>query len=83
MEFTEHSAGPNQTIVVYQLTDDGTEIDPDSAFAGVAADAEARAAAGWHIVSTSVIPLRHSAVAFGRDGSGFETKACIAVVYAR
>lgn len=35
------------------------------------------------IVSMHVMPLRHSGVYVGRDGSGFETRAAVVVVYAR
>jgi hypothetical protein len=83
MEFSEFDAGPNQVIVVYVAGDTGAELDPEALFSSVAEDAVKRAANGFHIVSTAVMPTRHSAVALGRDGSGYETKASIAVVYGK
>lgn len=83
MEFSEFDAGPNQVIVVYRVADTGAEIDPQSSFSALATDAATRSAQGWRIVSTAVMPLRHSAVAFGREGSGYETSATIAVVYGK
>jgi hypothetical protein len=83
MEFSEFDAGTNQMIVVYRVPDTGNEIDPEAAFMSLAADAGKRSAEGWRIVSTTTMPLRHSAVAFGREGSGFETSATITVVYGK
>ena len=83
MELQEFDAGANQVLVVYPVSDMGQELDPAGLFGQVAGDARARSAQGWHIVSIAVMPTRHSAVAFGREGSGYETKAGIAVVYAR
>jgi hypothetical protein len=80
---SEFSAGPNQTIVVYSSGDTGEEIDPTQLYGEIAADAERRAAEGWRIVSTAAVPLRHAGTFMGLEGSGFETKACVAVVYAR
>lgn len=82
MDQNEFSAGPNQTIVVYTAVDTGSEIDPNALFAGIAADAERRAQSGWRIVSTAAVPLRHAAAFMGREGSGYETKDAVAVVYA-
>ncbi len=79
----EFEAGANQIIVVYSVPDTGQELDPAGLFGHIAEDASARSQQGWHIVSTAVMPTRHSAVAFGREGSGYETKAGIAVVYGR
>ena len=79
----ELAAGPDQAVVVYQPPDDGAELDPIRIFSVVARDAAERAANGEWIVTMAVLPLRHSAVAFGRDGSGFATKAAVAVVYGR
>jgi hypothetical protein len=76
-------AGNGQTIVVYVSPDTGTEVNPAELYAAVARDAADRAAGGERIVSMSASPLRHSAVKLGREGSGYESKLCIAVVYAR
>ncbi len=83
MDPQEFDAGASQVIVVYPVPDTGQELDPVGLFESVSADARARAEQGWRIVSTSVMPTRHAAVAFGREGSGYETKASIVVVYAR
>ena len=79
----EFDAGANQIVVVYPVPDTGSELDPAGIFESVAEDARARSAEGWHIVSMAVMPTRHSAVAFGREGSGFETKAGVVVVFGR
>lgn len=83
MDQTELGAGPNQTMVLYRPADTAEEVDPLAIFTGVAADAADRAASGWHIVSTAVMPLRHAATFMGRDGSGYQTKTSVLVVYAR
>jgi hypothetical protein len=82
MTQTELSAGPNQKIVVYVSDDTGVEIDPAGLYGAIAQDAEARAASGWRIVSTAAVPVRHAGTFLGRDGSGYETKVSVAVVYA-
>jgi hypothetical protein len=81
MDQTEFNAGLNQTLVVYSSVDDGSEIVPSAAFEAIAKDAEERAASGWRIVSTAAVPVRHAAAFMGRDGSGYETKFSVAVVY--
>jgi hypothetical protein len=82
MTQTELSAGPNQKIVVYVSADTGVEIDPAGLYGAIAQDAEARAASGWRIVSTAAVPVRHAGAFLGREGSGYETKVSVAVVYA-
>jgi hypothetical protein len=79
----ELPAGPDQTIVVYRPMDLSSELEPVSIFSAIAADAEARAARGEWIVTMAVMPLRHAGTAFGQEGSGYETKAAVAVVYGR
>jgi hypothetical protein len=83
MEPAEFDAGNGQTIVVYVSPDTGGEVDAGSLFASIADDARTRAATGQRIVTMTSPPLRHAAVAFGREGSGYETKLAVAVVYAR
>jgi hypothetical protein len=80
---SEFPAGPDHTIVVYQPGDLGAELDPVAIFAAVAADAEARAPSGHRILSVTSMPLRHAGTAFGQEGSGYETKVAVAVVYER
>ena len=80
---TEYAAGADQAIVVYEPPDLGYELDPQMIFATIANDAAARAERGDWIVSMSVLPLRHAGTAFGNGGSGYETKAAVAVVYGR
>jgi hypothetical protein len=82
MTQTELSAGPNQKIVVYVSEDTGIEIDPAGLYGAIAKDAEERAASGWRIVSTAAVPVRHAGAFLGREGSGYETKVSVAVVYA-
>ena len=82
MDQVEFAAGPNQTIVVYSSGDTGTEIDPAEIYGAIAEDAERRAAQGWRIVSTAAVPVRHAGTFMGLDGSGYETKASVAVIYA-
>jgi hypothetical protein len=77
----EFRAGPDQRIVVYHVTDTGEELNPVAIFAEIAEDAAKRADQGQRIVTMSTLSTRHSAAGFGRTGSGFETKASIAVVY--
>ena len=79
----EFNAGDNQSIVVYSSGDTGAEIDPAGLYAWVAKDAERRAGEGWRIVSMATVPLRHAGALMGREGSGYETKASVAVVYAK
>ncbi len=78
----EFQAGAGQWIVVYTDVDTGNEIDPAALYAQVAADAAIRLAGGQHIVSMAAEPLRHAAAYLGRQGSGYETKIAVAVVYA-
>jgi hypothetical protein len=79
----EYPAGPDQVLVVYAPPDASIELDPLAIASEIAADAATRASGGWRIVSTADMPLRHGGTAFGLQGSGFETKAAILVVYAR
>ena len=79
----EFEAGSDQWIVVYVPPDMGIELDPAGIYAEVADDAAKRAEDGQRIVSMHTMPLRHSGVFMGRDGSGYETRAAVVVVYAR
>ena len=81
MQHTDFPAGPNQTLVAYLSDDTSDEIDPTQMFGEVAADAQNRAASGWSIVSIAALPTRHAQAFLGREGSGYETKAAVAVVY--
>lgn len=80
---TEYPAGPDHVIVVYQPPDLGTEIDPANLFGWIAADARARAGSGLRLLSMTTIPLRHGGTYFGDQGSGYQTKTAVAVVYER
>ena len=82
MNQSEFGAGPNQSIVVYASSDTGSEIDPASLYQAIAKDAETRAQSGWRIVSIAAVPIRHAQAFLGREGSGYETKFSVAVVYA-
>ena len=79
----EYPAGPDQAIVVYQPPDQGSELDPVVIFDWIARDATARAERGEWIVSMATLPLRHAGTAFGQEGSGYETKTALAVVYGK
>jgi hypothetical protein len=46
-----------------------------------AEDAAQGAVAGQRIVSIAALPIRHVQAYFGREGSGYETKVAVAVVY--
>jgi hypothetical protein len=76
-------AGPKQIIVVYSPADTGAEIDASVVYGAVAADAADRSTSGWRIVSTAVLSTRHAQAFMGREGSGYETKVSIAVVYSK
>ena len=79
---TEFSAGANQTIVVYLSADTSEEVDPLVLYRHIAEDAAARAGSGQRIVSMSSVPLRHAQGFIAREGSGYETKVAVTVVYA-
>jgi hypothetical protein len=79
----EFEAGPEQLIVVYQPDDLSVELDPASIFGRIAEDAAARSASGLRIRTLSSMPLRHAGTVFGNNGSGFETKVAVVVVYER
>lgn len=83
MDVLEFGAGPDQVLVVYQPADTGGELEPLTIFSAVAADAAKRASNGDWIVTMTSMPLRHAGTAFGQEGSGYETKAVVAVVYGR
>ncbi len=79
----DFEAGPDQVLVVYLLADMSTELDPVQIFGDVATDASARAADGFRIISMTSVSLRHAGAMFGNDGSGYQTKGSVAVVYER
>ena len=79
----EFSAGPDHLIVLYLPADLRTEIDPAQIFAEIAADATERAAQGLRILSMTTMPLRHGGLWAGAEGSGYQTKTSVAVVYER
>lgn len=79
----EFDAGGGQSIVVYTSGDIGEEIDPSELFAVIAADSVERAAAGEHIVSMTSTALRHTQAMMAREGSGYQSKFAVAVVFAR
>lgn len=83
IEQTEYSAGPDHVIVVYQPPDLGSEIDPANLMGWIAADARERAASGLRLLSMTSMPLRHGGTVFGQEGSGYQTKVAVAVVYER
>ena len=82
MDPNEFDAGANQAIVVYVTADTGEEVDPNGLYGQIAADAAKRAASGQRIVSMAAVPTRHAQGYLSRQGSGYETKVAVAVVYA-
>ena len=81
MDKTEWQIGLNQVIVVYVSVDTSEEVDPMIFFADIADDAKQYAGQGFRISAMTGLPLRHTAVFMGRDGSGYQSKACVTVVY--
>jgi hypothetical protein len=79
---SEFDAGGGQTIAVYLSPDTGEQVDQEALFEEIAADSAIRAGGGQRIVSVSMSPTRHSAVMFGREGSGYVSEMAITVVYA-
>ena len=79
---SEFDAGGGQTIAVYLSPDTGEQVDQDALFEEIAADSAERSGRGQRIVSVSMSPTRHSAVMFGREGSGYVSEMAITVVYA-
>jgi hypothetical protein len=75
----EYPAGNGQVVVAYVGADTGGEVDPAALAEEIAADAARRGASAMRIVAMAGVPLRHSAVAFGREGSGFTTKSAVVV----
>jgi hypothetical protein len=82
VETNEFAAGAGQSIVVYVSTDTSDEVDPAALYGEIATDAAARLLKGQRIVSLAATPLRHAQSFMGRQGSGYETKISVAVVYA-
>ena len=80
---SELPVGDDQVIVVYEPPDLGVELDAAMLMTDVAADATRRARDGWRIVSLDTLNVRHSGIYLGQQGSGFETKVAIVVVYGR
>ncbi len=80
---TEFNAGANQTIIVYITADTGEEVDPLALYGDIAQDAARRAGDGQRIVSMAAVPTRHAQGFMARQGSGYETKLAVAVVYAK
>ncbi len=81
---SELPAGDGQVIVLYQPEDTGEEIAPLALYTFIAEDAARLSAErGLRLLSMSSTPLRHSAVSMGREGSGYQSKICIAVAYAK
>ena len=77
----EFDAGGGQTLVLYRPVDVGSELDPEAIYAEIAEDSARRAAHGQRIVTMTWGPLRHAGAMLGNDGSGYATKAAVAVVY--
>ena len=83
MEMLELEAGPDHVIVLYLPPDVSSEIDPVAIFSGIAADATTRATTGLRMLSMTTMPLRHGGAWAGAEGSGYQTKTSVAVLYER
>ena len=83
MEMQEFEAGPDHVIVLYLPADVSSEVDPVAIFSGIAADATTRADAGLRMLSMTTMPLRHGGLWAGAEGSGYQTKTSVAVLYER
>jgi hypothetical protein len=83
MEMQEFEAGPDHLMVLYLPADLGSEIEPAAIFAEIAADASTRAEAGLRLLSMTTMPVRHGGLWAGAEGSGYQTKTSVAVVYER
>jgi hypothetical protein len=79
---TEWGIGLNQIFVVYVSDDSGNEVDPTAFYSNVAQDAQQYAAKGMRITAMASVPLRHAQGFVAREGSGYETKMSVSVVYA-
>jgi hypothetical protein len=82
MESTEFKAGPDQMIVVYVSADNGMEVDIVALYAASATDSMRRSLAGQRIAAMTSIPVRHAGQFLAKQGSGYETKVTVTVVYA-
>ena len=79
----EFEADPDHLIVVYLPPDISSELDPLAIFGEIAADASARAETGLRMLSMTALPLRHAGAWMGQEGSGYQTKTSVAVLYER
>ena len=59
------------------------KIEPANLVRWIAADARKRAASGLRMLSMANFPLRHAGTAFGKNGSGHQTKVAVAVLCER
>jgi hypothetical protein len=82
MQKNEWKIGLKQVMVVYISDDTGEEVDPITFYDEIAVDAQEYAQRGQRITAMSSAPLRHAGAFLGREGSGYETKLCVSVVYA-
>jgi hypothetical protein len=81
---SELPAGDGQLIVLYQPEDTGDEVAPLEVYTFIAEDAARLSAErGLRLLTMTSMPLRHSAVSMGREGSGYQSKVCVAVAYAK
>ena len=75
-------------LTAEQLTDRDRDVlaaaEDGSTVADIADDAAQRAGDRWRMASMAALPLRHAGQKlFGVEGSGFTTKAAVAVLYVR
>ncbi len=82
----ERPIGDDQFIVLFFSRDTGMQIDVGILYWTVAEDAARRAADGWRIVSTSMVPMHQAGTAGNivfQAGGQYTTQVAVAVIYAR
>ena len=80
----EFPAGANRRLISYYSDDSGGQVDLELFAARLAKAAETEAARGWHVVSSSVFPLRQTGTAgnvFFQSGGQYATQLAAVVVY--
>jgi hypothetical protein len=81
----EFPAGAGRRMVTYDSDDSGGEVNLELFAGRVAKAAEAEAAAGWRVASSSVFPLPQTGTpgnVFFQSGGQFATQLAAVVVYA-
>ena len=80
---SEHSVGQDRRLVSYYSEDHGGEADLETFIASVAVELGTEAAAGWHALSTSLVPMRHVRSGLLDTGGQRTSMYAAVVLYAR